>query len=154
MIGGAPGKFKNPEEAWKSGVKQCDGSTLNNVTFILSDNSIVGSRDFGEIRAPWYGRVAGWSSARLAMLAVADPGTHVFREYTNNKKRVVVLMTSAADDIYVLHVPRRGTYEMRSVLSHLNEEERARYLKQMKQKKGRKLNENLDAHVKRLVNSF
>ena len=98
--GGRPGKYRNPNEAWNSGSIFSSSSNLNNLTFILSDGSLLGKNINEEIKAPWFDyRIKNLKNPYLALLAVADPYSTVL-EVIDNK--ALIILTGNPDDLYAI----------------------------------------------------
>lgn len=116
--GGRPGRHPNPKSAWGSGVSQFSGASSDNLIFILSDGQIFGNISI-DIKASWYRRVMHFENPYLAMLAVADPYTKIYR--VNRTQRIIALTTGAPDNLYFLEVPENDDEPTVKALIKLDE---------------------------------
>lgn len=101
--GGRPGKYRNPKEVWRSGVQEFSGHYSNQLTYILSDGTIIGY-NLPEIKVDWYQNVASLANAYLAMLAIVDPETKIL----DIAGRKVALVSGDPDSMYLLNIPKGG----------------------------------------------
>ncbi|MEL6732915.1 MAG: hypothetical protein AAFP83_17430, partial [Bacteroidota bacterium] len=102
---GVKKRCKNPEEAWSSGIEEYTGGSTANLTFILSDNMVIGPQ--GDFPAPTFEQMGPLQNVYITMLAMVDPGLKI-KDFSLSSRRVALLMGDP-DNLYILTVGRNNS---------------------------------------------
>lgn len=99
--GGQPKKYKNPNEAWDSGVNKFTGSGIRDLKVITDEGRILGN-GFRNIESSEFEKIkkANFLNPYLYMLFVADPHCKILD--IHGKK--IALLTGDSKNLFVLNV--------------------------------------------------
>jgi hypothetical protein len=103
---GRPGRYKSPDEAWNSGIRQFSGGSTDSLNYILGDGQILGPAF--TINVPWYQQLKHIQNPWLAMLAIADPNATIV-EVIPNDRVIMVPGHPQPDNLYAIDISSRNS---------------------------------------------